>query len=287
MIFIRRFLVTVLATALICASFTADGDIGPLQMFKGSGVVAPQSPHQSIRLDSQEVVIRLERTSYVVDVVFRLFNTGETKTEWIGFPKWVASRVDSYPTFMRFDGSINGRPLKFNEEWDLSGGEILRNSFSIEEYTRLAQKPMNTERHWLVSQATFPGHERTTICVSYEAPYDGKGYREASYVYGTGSLWKGNIGKAVFIVDSSSLDSKETISTDFVRRVGSSPIPENVKSVPKQISKNKLRYEIRDFEPHPEAYFWIKVSGWLGSRPALYSPPPPQPPPLPTPVKSK
>ena len=70
-------LLALTAAALLLAPFPGGADIGPLQVFKGSGVVAPRSPHQSIRLDSQEVVIRVHRTIYLVDAVFNfsIFST--------------------------------------------------------------------------------------------------------------------------------------------------------------------------------------------------------------------
>jgi hypothetical protein len=198
MTFIRGWLVVVMATGYIFTPQPIAADVGPLLMFRGGGVIAPLSPHPSIRLDSQEVIIRLKPGSYVVDVVFNLFNTGETATESVGFPKWVASQVDFFPTFMRFEGSVNGRQLQFNEERDRSTGAGIKYNVPLtQKLTKMKEK-----RGWLVSQVTFAGHEGTTIHVTYEARYYSQGYHEASYTYGTGSLWKDNIGKAVFIVDS-------------------------------------------------------------------------------------
>jgi len=207
-------------------------------------------------LDSQEVIIRLKTFSYVVDVVFNLFNTGDTTTEWTGFPKWVASRVNLYPTFIKVEGAVNGRQIKFDEEWDLSGSTRLRSGMSHEEFFHLAHRPMKEERQWLVSRVTFPGHAGTTICVTYEAPYSyaSRHYREASYIYGTGSLWKDNIGKAVFIVDSTEVGGTEKISTYLE---GLAPRP---------ISKNVLRYELRDFKPHIEAHFRIGLKELVGRK---------------------
>jgi hypothetical protein len=255
---IRGSFLALIAIELFLTVLPTGADVGPLQMFKGGGVVAPQSEHHSIRLESQQVIIRLKERSYAVDVDFNLFNTGETITEWIGFPKWVASRTASYPTFIRFEGSVNGKQIKFNEEWDLSGGARLRWNMSNQEFGHLAGRPMKEEWQWLVSQVTFPGHARTAIRVTYEAPYYGKGFYEGSYIYGTGSLWKDNIGKAVFIIDSTEVGGTEKIST-YLQGLDARPI-----------SKNVLRYEQIDFKPHFEAHLKIKLNEWLGLRKADY-----------------
>lgn len=227
-------------------------------MFKGGGGVAPKSNHQTIRLDSQEVVIRLKKGSYVVNVVFSLFNTGETTTEWIGFPKWTASRTPSFPTFITFQGWVNGKKIDFNEKWGSAGGNRTKFNMSHKAFSYFASKPMKEEHKWLVSQATFPGHAQTLIRVTYEAPYYGKGHTQASYIYGTGSLWKDNIQKAVFIIDSTEVGGSEAISTYFEPRSWSKSAGHAVKAVARPLLKNLLRYEIRDFEPDPGAYFRIQ-----------------------------
>ena len=288
MTFIRGSFVALMATGFFLAPLPVGANIGPLQMFKGGGVVVPLSPHQSIRLDSEQVIISLGERSYAVDAVFNLFNTGETTTECVGFPKWVASRTPTYPTFISFQGSVNGRPIEFNEKWDPSGGS----KPSFEEWRNFRIAVNEEERQWVVSQVTFSGHATTTIRVTYEAPYNyANGYREASYIYGTGALWKDNIRKAVFIVDSSGLGGTEKISTYFEHGFGSQTTSANVKSAPRPIWKNSVRYEIKDFKPHPEAHIRIKGNRFrggvyqkahFGRLPLIYPPPPPMlPPPKP------
>jgi len=203
-------------------------DMGPIDMLTGGGAAAPKSPHQSIRLESQEVTIHLRKSTYTVDAIFQLFNTGETTTEWTGFPKRMETRDVPQPraAFIRFNTWANGRPVEFSEQRESDKG-----------------------RRWLVHQIKYPGHENTTIRVSYEAPYYiGANTRMASYLYGTGSYWKDNIGRAVFIIDSSYVGGTKNTYTDFQAKVKS-----------RRISENLEMYEIRDFKPVPEEEFSIMV----------------------------
>lgn len=285
----RVWLLILLGTGLLIPASSV-ADVGPLQMFKGGGVVAPQSPHLSIRLDSQEVTIRLKKQSYMVDVVFWLSNPGETTTEWIGFPKWTASRTPLFPTFMSFRGSVNGSELEFDEKWDGSGSTQPKWAMSSKEFGHLAGKPMKEQRKWLVSRATFPGHARTTVRVTYEAPYFGKMHQQACYIYGTGSLWKDNIKKAVFIIDGTEIGGTEKISAFFETVFGGTRIGGNVRSPARPVLKNVLQYEIRNFKPHPEACLSIKLKqslylhkkNYVRPKPVFFVPPGVVVPPMPT-----
>jgi hypothetical protein len=193
----------------------------------------------------------------VVDAVFNLMNTGETKTEWVGFPKWVASRLPEYPTFMRFKGSINGSPIEFDEKWDLSGCRPFEERPSAKERERYSAMPLREERQWVASHITFAGHAATTIHVRYEALYYCKG--EAFYFMGTGSLWKGNIGKAVFTVYCGAVGGTEDVSIDFEKDPGAVLVPENVQSASSPRVPHTFRFEIVDFKPDREANVRIRV----------------------------
>jgi hypothetical protein len=286
MIFIRGLLLALIAAGFWFIPCPAGTDIGPFRLLVRGGTVAPQAAHQSIRLDSQEIIIRLKRGSYVVDAVFDLFNTGETATEQIGFPKWVVTPTGSFPTFIRFEGSVNGEPITFNEEWDASGGSPFLMNLLAERRLNLASRPMKEERRWLVRQVTFPGHGKTIIRVTYEAPYSVKHYREASFVYGTGSLWKGSIGKTVFIIDSTNVGGPGNISIYFEKGPWPEPVSESVKFGRRPILGNVQRCEITHFKPHPEAYLRIKLAHWFGIKPNyVRMKPMPPPPPMPERVK--
>ncbi len=232
--------------------------LGPILQLNGGGVVAPRSEHKTIRMDSEEVIIRLKSNSYVVDVVFNMFNTGETRTELTGFPKCVMSG-DHFPSFLKFEGWVNGVSTEFKDEedrvaeGDIPGAKTFRDSFLL----RTWKHPKDYLK-WLVSDITFPGHATTAIRIRYQADYCNESC-EAAYLLGTGSLWKDNIGKAVFIIDSTEVGGPEKILTYFAQGSREELIAEKAIEAPKTILKNVARYEIRDFKPDPKAYVRIKL----------------------------
>lgn len=264
MIPVREMLSALIVAGLLVAAFPARADVGPVNSLKGGGAAAPGSPHQAIRLDSQEVTIRLKGFAdlrYTVDAVFHLFNTGETMTQWVGFPKWVVTDNGSHTlsSFIRFDAWVNGRKAKFTEEQDLSQETQIGVGPppSLLKRRSMKQHYLHEERRWLIHQVTFPGHTPTTIRVTYEAPYYYDGAK-AIYLYGTGSFWKGNIGKAVFIVDSGEVGGTENISISFEEARRTKAMSQNIRVRPWSISRNVVRFELRDFEPDPEARFVVR-----------------------------
>jgi hypothetical protein len=258
MSYVRILFLVLIAALMLGAPPQTNSDLMPIEKIKG-GAASPKSPHQTIRLDSQEVIIRLKRFSYTIDATFRFFNTGKTSTEWTGFPKWVVSDKGSTTDldFIRFDGWVNGRQVKFTEERDASKiGEI----HSAQNLPTLL---IGTPR-WLAHQVTFPSKERTTIRVTYEAPYNrvSSDKYEAVYFFGTGSLWKGNIGKAVFFVEGEG-------RVYFENGLSTRNLSENVKARPISISDNIVRYEITDFKPHPEAQIRVRPGSHKSDEPSV------------------
>lgn len=273
--------------------------MAPIRGIRG-GCVAPDHPHESIRLDSEEIIIRLKNSGYVVDAVFDFFNTGETTTEWTGFPKWVAPDANSHWTFTKVECSVNGERIEFNKERDLFWRKILPVDLSASQKLNPTCTLPKEDLHWLVARITFPSHMKTKVHLTYEALYYGNCY-EVSYIYGTGSLWKGNIGKAVFVVDSTELCGMTgRISTRFENGLEPVLFSEDVKPELREISSSTVRLEMTDFKPHPEAFFrvrinkpvlgadyarpmppirpfWPKPKSDLGFRPMPMPPPPPMP----------
>jgi hypothetical protein len=79
---------TLLALVLLLPSFALAWSVGnsaPLQA--SGGMVAPKAPHETIRMEAEEVTMRLEKDGYTVEAVFVMANSGEAITEWVGFPK--------------------------------------------------------------------------------------------------------------------------------------------------------------------------------------------------------
>jgi hypothetical protein len=256
MISIPKLLRILVVIVIVLITLSASANMGPLKSFKGGGVVAPKTPHETIRLDSEEVIISLKPNTYTVDAVFNLINTGETTIEWAGFPKWTASRTRVFPDFIKFEGWLNNEPITFKEEKDRSADvqESQREAlfaqfdqFTDQDGQKIGEKI--EKRNWLVSHVTFPAHAKTTIRVKYEAPYVERG---ASYILGTGSLWKDNISKALFIIDGTEIGGADEFSTWFVK--------EKETQSKKQVTGNVVKYELLNFKPHPEEQLFVGLT---------------------------
>ncbi|WP_157212264.1 hypothetical protein [Desulfomonile tiedjei] len=224
------------------------------------GAASPKSPHATIRMDSEQVIIRLKKKTYTVDALFHLFNTGETTTEWVGFPKQRYDMTKSMPgfpvesDFIRFDTWIDGTKIEVEEESNPESNpepgivnRILSAFNRVLFASGLGSLPPIKER-WLVHHITFPGHTRTTIRTSYESHYSIQTERKAYYIIGTGRLWKDNIGKAVFIIDSLDVGGTNRIRVNFPVAPG-----------PRLLGNNLLRFEIEDAQPRPDARLIIEV----------------------------
>lgn len=226
------------AGLVVCPNY-AKSNVMPIGVQLGSAM--PVSPHKSIRMTSEQVTIRLRRTSYTVDAVFHLLNAGEDTVEWVGFPV----RGRDYPV-IRVEAWVDGKVTELSERNDLFGKSVM---FKKALPTR---GPMKVR--WAVQHIAFPGNAVTTLRFRYEAPYDDpflgqSNHVTASYIYGTGCLWKGNIGAAAFIVDCTDVGGIQNVE---VSGLESGPGP-------RLISENVVRYEIRDFEPWLGAEFTMRI----------------------------
>ncbi len=219
------------ALALLIAPNPGRTNTAPLQMWGGGATLT--SPHQYIRMDSQEVSIRLKKTKYEVDVVFHFFNTGESTTEWVGFPK-----RGGYSQFVRFDMWVDGTKVAVSEERDLSPN------------SRFRPGDRGNRDRWLVHHVAFPRHGETTIRVSYEIDYMDTGGTPnvVRYEYGTGSYWKDAIGLAVFTIDGTEIGGAKRFSVGALHP-----------SARKLITENAVRYAIRNFKPSPDGQFEVVI----------------------------
>jgi hypothetical protein len=156
------------------------------------GVICPSSYHESIRMDSLHVAIRLKKESYSVDAVCRLFNTGKTLKERIGVPKFLNFDRPFMFDFITFDVWVDGIKTSVKEV-----SEFLNVRDRGVDY--LCRPYSNRMCKWMVTQATFPGHASTTIRVRHEAFYE-KG-KKARYIFWTGRYWMGRIGMSTVVKD--------------------------------------------------------------------------------------
>jgi hypothetical protein len=208
-------------------------DLAPFHPEPMGGGLILKSRHESIRMESQDVFIKLKKTTHVVNAVFHFYNHGSTIIEMVGFPKLGYGKID----FDRFDVWVDGRKTEFREEHVVNGDN------------RSAAWPKEQQTSWLAQKVTFPGKSRTTIRVNYEAGYRGVRRSLASrrqphsriamlearwrafYDYGTGSHWKGPIGLVAFTIDASEIGGCKNFY------LGSPPGPPEPRTRPKPVRK--------------------------------------------------
>lgn len=176
---------------------------------KGNAAVSVPAP-ESIRMESQELVIRLARQYYEVDAVFRLFNTGKTSTQRIGFPKPGSGPYD-YSTygFVSFDAWIDGRKVGVLQERDVVESRLGDHERSVAALT--GSKP-----GYIVGEVTFPSGAVTTVRVRYRARYHKySAYHQVSCGLGPGLFWQGNVKRVVVLIDASRVDGAARVSTEL------------------------------------------------------------------------
>jgi hypothetical protein len=256
MVFVRASLAVFIMAGFFLAACPVLANVAPVMPFLEGGVIAPRTAHETIRLDSEQVTIRLKPDTYTVEAVFHLFNTGATTTEWTGFPKRMRSRGADFRDFIRYECWLNERPIQFKQEEDRSAGREHRTETPSESW--LDERQIIEIRYWFVTRVTFPKDEKTTIRVRYEAPYVGWG---ASYIVGTGSLWKDNISEAVFIIDGTEVGGIAEFSCGFPKTPQEPSLKEG----------NVVKYELKDFKPHPEEHLVISLPKLIPKRPPVGS----------------
>lgn len=260
--------------AVLCLLFprTAGADFVPMG-YKSpptGGTASLKSSHPSIRMESEEVIIRLKPYSYTVDAVFHMMNTGDKTTEWVGFPKVGEGTPPSFSgvrDFIRFEGRVDGKKARFFEERETGSLSYFFKGLS---FLGAGGPPTGAAEdfRWMVGKVTFPANTETILSVSYEAHYEAirSGSASAVYIYGTGRHWKGTIGKAVFIVDGTGQGGNLRVEARFSDRDAQKH------SIAKRIiSDNLMRYEVKDLEPIPEGAFSVVIRKRpVGSQSEIY-----------------
>jgi len=252
--------------AFLVAQIPGRADIAPLRKRPSQppgGTAALKSPHQSIRMEAEEVRIQLRRETYTVDAVFRMFNTGKAATEWVGFPKKEegdSSSYDDEPQFVRFNMWLQGKMMQFDDQYDVSAVRPPTEGSSDISPDKRSRMQWLEDSNWLMRQVSFPGRAKTVINVSYEARYgEGSlGSEYAHYIYGTGRHWRGSIGKARFTLDCSEKGGVDRVEVLF------SPADERKYVIRRKlISQNVVQYEIMNFEPHPRGRLSVRFDPGL------------------------
>ncbi|MFH1115946.1 MAG: hypothetical protein V1792_18700 [Pseudomonadota bacterium] len=247
----RRLLLYLITGAFLCFPNPGMTNQTPLHVVGGGAM--PKSQHETVRMDSEQVVIRLGRRSYTVDAIFHLFNAGETVTEWVGFPKRRVKLIPqglTPPDFVRFDTWVDGRHVEVSELRDAQAHvslweHLVSLRYRVDRLIYLfpGHGPMRNE--WMGHRVTFARHAKTTIRTIYEAEY---GYRKAFYIFGTGRYWKDGIGKATFVIDCTDVGGTRKVDVCFPVAPG-----------PKILSENVISFNVKKLKPPPDAQIDISV----------------------------
>lgn len=240
-----RLLPVIIATALLFIPTSGNPCDEPTETIKG-GAPAVKSPDKLIRLDTEEVYIKLHKDSYTVDAVFHFFNTGEAATRLISFPRR-GTRFSHVPSldFRRFQGWINGKEVEFIAEPD---PHIYSKGTWYDHHHRHYEDVVS-DAGWFKREVEFPSNSRTTIRVRYSLNIHPYG---AQYMYGTGFNWKDSIGKAYFIIEAEDVVK----TTDVCGRFSETDKQKHVIRE-RRISANTVVYEIKDFKPDPLGVFSV------------------------------
>jgi len=198
-------------------SFTNDAPIN----LQGGGAVALTGP-LTVAMESEVVKINVGTSSYIVDASFNFFNSGESVKLSVGFPKngagWLDGRFSQTSEFIKFETWVDGKPVMFVEKPNsasIEGAYTLPGLLTHIKQTGLTKNlnVMAKDYRWMVKEdVQFLSKKITTTRVRYEAPYQSFGGEckgGLTYIYGTGSLWSGNIGESKFIVDSTGIPKKD------------------------------------------------------------------------------
>jgi hypothetical protein len=207
---------------------------------------------EGISMVEEEVMIFLEESQYVVEATFHFSNQGETKEIFVGFPKFGAGRFPEFQgakNFTSFETWVNGAPVKFEEYLDSSSLEISASGFDFKGFCKALEEKESkvgsirvSENSWIVKKVQFLSNKITETKVKYSVPYHELfDSRVAYYIFGTGSTWKGNIGKAKFRILSSKDIPEIIVRFSDSKRHGDSHI--------KKISENEYEIEMINFKP--------------------------------------
>ena len=192
-------LLAILYLAALLIPQTASSDDSWVDVYGGAAQMR-EGQGTDISMSSETVRILLEPYSYSVDASFEFINFGKTTTVTVGFPKiettGIVGPLENFQTW------VNGERVIFKElpAVDLKGNTKEPAPDQERSFELRASK-------WMVKKVPFTGNAKTITRVSYTGPYGVFGgpfdQRFVEYVYGTGNSWKGPIGKATFIVQSS------------------------------------------------------------------------------------
>ncbi|MEW6351585.1 MAG: ankyrin repeat domain-containing protein [Thermodesulfobacteriota bacterium] len=217
--YVRPLILCAIVTGLVLVPCPGSADmIGPGYVFPPhSGTPSLASPQPAIRLESEQVTIRLGYGVYSVDALFHFFNTGETITERVRFPKLPAETPRGYHggNFLRIDAFVNGRNVHLVKKAGIRGH--LRSFWGW----WASWGPGDPAK--MEYEVKFPAQAQTAIRIRHETQYrpcGGGGLSvcsKAAYACGSGRSWASNSGKRTFIVDAEEIGGMDKVNVFFFR----------------------------------------------------------------------
>lgn len=197
-------------------------DDAPVLLTSGGAQALDSTAVMKIQMVSETVNIIMGKNAYIIDANFEFKNDGDTISVGVGFPKngegYLDDRFKHTANFIKFETWVNDVSTPFVEKANTSRIEsyvTLPELMSAIRKTKPDKHPQiitfAIDKRWMVKRVQFKGNAITKTRVRYEAPYlNGSPCKGcASYIYGTGKYWIGNIGKATFIVDLTGIPKNE------------------------------------------------------------------------------
>ena len=178
----RSFLTTMLLIVVFAFAYANDSSV---EVSGGSLGVVELGQNADVQMVAEQIHITLFDGYYQTEVQFQFYNHGPTQTVLVGFPQWVEGTTE-IEEFFDFAAELNGRTAEYAET-ELSEPLPIGLGMAITK--------------WFLREVTFPEESWTTTSVSYKTPYRDYG-RGADYLFGTGSTWKGPIGRMQITVEN-------------------------------------------------------------------------------------
>lgn len=191
------------------------------------GAPSSLAQHPSVRMAQETVHIDPVKGKVRAEFVF--VNDGEACNVPMGFPENGQRPIrvlHGKSGFTRFESTVDGEKT-----------EVRRKVGKIDEE--------DTYSIWWVKTVTFDAGQRRSVVVEYEGDggWDTSGNGWFDYVLGTGASWKGKIGSAKIVVDT----------TGFARYSGLEFEPR-----PTHRFKDRVEWHLVDFEPKRSRTIRIK-----------------------------
>lgn len=228
----RHTLVILVGAALaIAAAHPSIADDAAMMTVAG-GSVEPMASHPSVRMLSETVTVRLSDKAARVRCEFTFKNEGPKQTVKMGFPEEsVASGDSGRGMLYGFKSWVDGKPV-----------ECIYKKGKQPTDDRPAQRRYQA---WFVKDVPFEAGQTRKVVDDYNSNLgyyansmmsgDYEYVRYFNYVLRTGASWKGPIGRAVIVVDTSKVTEEHY---DLVPRMPGF-----------RRSKDRISWTFSNFEP--------------------------------------